>query len=104
MTIDTVQICALMDAAIDIAGPRVRALYRAHGVGEAVEQNVVTMLRAALNCVQRAAALAAENEAALAPLNAVAEKITERIEDHLAEAEGWRIATAMAEGEGQTLH
>ena len=107
MAIDTVQIRALMDIAIDISGPRVRELYRAHGVGEVVEQNVVVMLRAALDCVQRAAALAAEDEAAAAPLNAVAKKIAERIEDHQFELEAWRripILIAMDEAEGQTKH
>ncbi|MDR8399210.1 hypothetical protein NE850_23085 [Paraburkholderia sp. USG1] len=105
--LDTAQIAALWNVAVDIAGERIPAFYARYGAGAEVEQNVIGMMRAALDCMERATALAVAHE----PTRAAMERRVQRMRDHIAEHEAQLAAwldvpmlIAIDEAEHATKH
>lgn len=102
--IDMPRITALLDAAVDILGPKVTEFYRAHGVGSVQLENIIHMNRAALDCLERAAALAEAYEPLCIGLADKASLVRARIADLETEHRAWLEAEATVEAVSQTKH
>ena len=101
-TIDTAAICALLDITANIAGTQIPGIYRRHGVGAEVERNVITMLNAALDCLERATELATAHEPTRAVLAEKTQLMRGFISDHEFELQAWlEVPVLIAEEESQ---
>jgi len=105
--IDIPKLTALLACATDIKTIRIPEVRAKHGTGEQVETAVADMLIACADCLDRAVKILAEDgeyAGTVEYISTLIRCVLSEIEDCHAEAEGWRIATAMVEATKAVKH
>lgn len=83
---------------------QIPSIYRVHGDGQAQESQILTMLRAALDSMEKARACAVGDDSVLATVDHGIAFLMAQIDDHREMRDAWAVAHAMIEAAKATKH
>ena|GEM_PF-6306999 len=83
---------------------RTASIYRMHGEGQAVENQVLVNLRAAVNSMERARVHALGDDHVVSTIDHGIAYLVQQIEEHKILRDAWAVATATIESAKATRH